>query len=193
MQCERCGQRPATVHVTRIVNGQASQQHLCESCAREQGELEPLFESWLEPKFGIPELLAGLLSHQPAPPGMRARQQACPRCGTTYADFARTGLLGCAGCYDAFQAAIEPVLRRVHGASRHGGKAPRGRRAAEPASELERLRRELEAAVREERYEDAARLRDRIRALERQAERQAERQPDRQAERRVGGDRPAGR
>lgn len=159
MRCEQCGERPATVHVTRVVNGEVSSRHLCERCARDQGE----FESFFDPKLGLPELFAGLL--QP----VRPRRAACPRCGLRYEEFARTGLLGCAECYDAFAAELEPVLRRVHGSSRHGGKAPRRGRRMDAAAELKELRRQLELAVREERYEDAARLRDRIRALEREA------------------------
>ena len=165
MLCEQCGQRQATVHVTRVVNGHATSRHLCERCAREQGDWEPI--PFFEPTFGIAELLSGLLTQHGAQLGWReGRNAACPRCRTTYTEFARTGLVGCATCYEAFAPAIEPILRRVHGSTQHGGKAPprRGRRDA--AAELEELRRQLEAAVREERYEDAARLRDRIRRLE---------------------------
>lgn len=164
MRCEECGQRPATVHVTRVVNGQATSRHLCERCAREQGELEP-FWGW-EPKFGLPDLLSGFFEY----PGRR-RHAVCRRCGLSYGEFVRSGLLGCATCYESFAAELEPVLRRVQGSTRHAGKVPRRApaRAASPAAQLEELRRQLEAAIREERYEDAARIRDRIRALERQA------------------------
>lgn len=159
MRCEECGQRPATVHVTRIVNGQTTSRHLCERCARDQGELDLFFE----PKFALPDLLQGLFGH----PGRPRPQLACPRCGLPYAEFTRTGFLGCAHCYEAFEEELDPVLRRVQGSTRHGGKAARRpARAADPAAELQSLRSQLEAAIREERYEDAARLRDRIRALE---------------------------
>lgn len=166
MICQECGQRAATFHVTRVVNDQKLELHLCEQCARERGELEFL----LEPKFSIHNLLAGFLEQGL---GRRAPQapttSACPRCGLTYKQFAQTGLLGCSHCYETFAAALEPIVRRVHGSDRHVGKAPRTAAAHDdaPARKLERLRQALQRAVAEERYEDAARLRDDIRALER--------------------------
>jgi protein arginine kinase activator len=33
MMCEECQMRPATVHITKIVNNEKSQMHLCEECA----------------------------------------------------------------------------------------------------------------------------------------------------------------
>ena len=35
MLCEKCSQRPATVHVAEINNGQKQETHLCELCAKE--------------------------------------------------------------------------------------------------------------------------------------------------------------
>lgn len=39
MLCEKCRKNEANVHVIKNINGQASEMHLCESCARESGEL----------------------------------------------------------------------------------------------------------------------------------------------------------
>lgn len=169
MLCERCGKRPATVHVTRVVNGDKSEFHLCGECAAQ--EQEELGIS-LEPPFSIPHLLGELLNYQPWLTGRRgapAEGARCGRCGLTYEEFTRTGLLGCSQCYEAFGAQMEPLLQRIHGATRHAGKAPRRQEGALSLQrQVERLRQELSAAVAAEEYERAAELRDRIRALERQ-------------------------
>ena len=57
----------------------------------------------------------------------------------------------------------EPLLSTIH--RLQGATCHRGRR---PGQEVpsERLQQELEAAVAEQRYEDAAKLRDRLRALQ---------------------------
>lgn len=169
MVCERCGQRPATVHVTRVVNGDKNEFHLCGECAaREQEELGVS----LETAFPIHHLLGELLNYQNWLTGRRdatAEGARCGNCGLTYEEFKRTGLLGCGRCYEAFNAQLEPLLQRVHGAARHIGKAPhRQEGALSVQRQVEGLRRELEAAVAGEEYERAAELRDRIRALERQ-------------------------
>lgn len=167
MLCEECKQRPATVHITRIINNQKSQVNLCEECAREY------HQQWgfgFEPNFSIPQFLAALLQHE-APEVPAGWQEGaglgCRACGLTYDEFRRTGRLGCAQCYAFFGDRLEPLLQRVHGVSRHVGKVPR--RAGGNLSikrEIERLRAELERLVAAEEYEKAAQVRDRIRELE---------------------------
>ncbi len=168
MLCDECGKRPANVRLTKIVNGVKSESHLCEQCAREKGELE-LFS---EPNFSFPNLLAGLLQHEPGfagapvafPGGATSR---CRTCGLDFSGFRKTGFLGCPDCYDEFRPRLEPLLRRIHGSTRHTGKVPgRTGAATDTRREIESLRVELSRLVAKERYEEAAKVRDKIRALE---------------------------
>ena len=78
------------------------------------------------------------------------------------------GRLGCPSCYTVFQTALEPLLEKIHGGTRHVGKAPDESSAVDRSRErrLVALRRELQAVVREERYEEAAGLRDRLARFE---------------------------
>ena len=60
-----------------------------------------------------------------------------------------------------------PLMESVHGDTRHAGKAPRRAPGAKTAhSELAQLRQQLQTLVTEEKYEEAARVRDRIKELE---------------------------
>lgn len=165
MLCQECRKRQATVHMTRIVNDQRTEVNLCEVCARERGEIEFL----ADPKLSLQTLLAGLLASEAGKAGSRAAPAVrCPQCGLTDHDFAKQGRLGCAECYHHFDAKLEPLLRRVHGAGSHTGKVPvRGARPPSTREELAALRQELEACVRREEFERAAVIRDRIRELER--------------------------
>lgn len=166
MQCEECHERPATVHFTKIINGNKSEQHLCEACARRHGNLVG------EAGFGFPQILKGFFEPEPAgvPPGGTTR---CEVCGWRLADFRRTGHLGCSHCYEQFARQLTPIIRRIQGGTEHRGKVPRrlgheaGRRLR-----LRRLREELELAVRDEAYERAAQLRDEIRGLEQELARE---------------------
>lgn len=183
MQCDKCGQRQASVHVTKIVNNNKFEQHLCSECARSQGEL-----GWsAEPPFSVQKLLGELLNYEgwfgaghpaqgsavPAGKGVPAARRgaagepACEGCGLTYRQFTRTGLLGCGRCYAMFGDRLESLLRRLHGASRHVGKAPL-RRGGSIGLErhIQAMRRSLLEAVAAEEYERAARLRDEIREAE---------------------------
>jgi protein arginine kinase activator len=153
------------VHVTLVVNGEKKERHLCQECAERVGE----FEFMVEPQFSLQSLLAGLLNYQGQPvAGAPARSgAACPSCRMAYAAFTQAGRLGCGECYRAFEPQLEPILRRLHGSSRHSGKLPRRAGAAARAQvKLSGLREELERCVRREDYERAAALRDQMRQLE---------------------------
>lgn len=173
MNCQQCHQRPASVHVTQVTDDQVQELHLCERCAAERSEA---FGGGAAEAFSIPGLVAGLLAGlggavavpgaQPALASELAGQR-CPRCGHSYLEFARTGLLGCPECYEAFSAALQPLIGRVHGRSRHEGKSPaRGGGQLRLRRQTEDLRRQLASAVAEQAFERAAELRDRIREIE---------------------------
>lgn len=160
MTCDHCHQRPAKYHVTRVVNGERFEEDLCEECALQQGDLA----LHLQPAAAIHELLAGLL--QGAPPVLpRVEEQHCPTCGLTQSEFSRTGMLGCEDCYAAFAGTLQPLVRRVQGAGRHHGKAPK-KAEPKPGDRLAALREQLQDAIRVEDFERAAKLRDQIRGME---------------------------
>jgi protein arginine kinase activator len=91
----------------------------------------------------------------------------CRNCGMKFSEFRSGGRLGCAECYDSFEERVNRILIQIHGSSGHKGKGygkPTPRRKGGKAG-LERLRRELDAAVRAEQFEQAAVIRDEIRRL----------------------------
>lgn len=169
MQCENCGQRPATIHQTVIINGQKRESHLCEVCAKEKGTYGMVMPSHFSfPNLSIQQLLASILGQEESP--VLARPKAEPRCGhcgMTYSQFSESGRLGCAQCYDELEPYLLPLIKRIHGSTIHTGKAPkRTGGVLRKRRDLEALRRQLQEAVAQERYEEAARLRDAIKAME---------------------------
>lgn len=173
MMCERCRERPARYVIKHSINGQTvGEQNLCERCAAEHGDLAVL--PGAEAQLSVQQLLAGLLGAAAETAGGTAQTGAavppglsCPRCGHTYLEFARTGLLGCPECYEAFSAQLQPVIRRVHGKTRHEGKIPaRGGARVRRRQQRDALRRELAEAITREEFEQAAALRDRIREMD---------------------------
>lgn len=154
MKCQECGQ-PATVHLTDIVNKQKHETHLCDKCAQKHG----LFADAAAP-MNLQALVQLTLGQ---PIAADQGSLTCPACGLKYAAFRTDGRLGCAHDYDAFQAALMPLLERIHHSTRHVGKFPR---AAYRRNELADLHAQLREAVAAENYEEAARLRDRLRQKE---------------------------
>lgn len=167
MICQECQKRLAAVHYIKVVNGQKTEHHLCEQCARENGELDLAFG--FDSGFSIHNLLAGLLdmdSHQKAETRGKEGGSKCPTCGLSYAEFSRTGKLGCCDCYLAFDKQLEPLFRRIHGSTSHSGKVPeRTGGLVKIEKEIRLLSQELQLSVDREDYEKAAELRDQIKQL----------------------------
>ena len=87
-------------------------------------------------------------------------------CGLTAADFKKTGRLGCGACWATFERGLTTLLKDIHRGTAHVGKVPvRSLKVRETAAQLHDLEQELNQAVKEERFEDAAVLRNQIRQL----------------------------
>ena len=160
--CRLCGQ-PATVHLTDIVNKKKRQTFLCEPCARKQNLIsdDPTPQLNLQPLLQLIMGQMGLLEPETVanPDGL-----TCEECGLKYAQFKAGGRLGCPNDYDAFRTTLEPLLDRIHRSLTHTGKVPAKERRKSAAAKVDDLKRQLSEAIRTERYEDAAKLRDLIRA-----------------------------
>jgi protein arginine kinase activator len=86
-------------------------------------------------------------------------------CELKLSDFRAKSWLGCASCYAAFEQEIDAVLVQVHGAREHKGKQYKGCEKVLPRDagvDINELRKKLDVAVRNEEFELAAELRDRI-------------------------------
>ena len=168
MLCERCGQRPVSVHMTEITpDGQKSETHLCEICAR---EIQQEKIGHALPPIQLHHFLASLLNNSSV--GGKKQQQVnmgrrCAKCGVTEDQIANQGLLGCGDCYPFFADRVKPLLRKIHGSTRHTGKVPeRTGGRARLFKEINLLKNNLKEAVDREDFEQAAQLRDQIRNLE---------------------------
>lgn len=163
MKCEICGKKEATVHLTEIVNDQMTKLNLCEDCAREKG-------TQMEEHFGLSELLSGLTDMGTAVEPEVAITTKCQNCGLTYQNFRKIGRLGCSECYETFKKELSPLLKRIHGADRHIGKVSlRGGKTVKDTRTLQDLKVQLEKAIQMEEFEEAAKLRDRIRDFEKKS------------------------
>lgn len=171
MNCQECNQRPATLHFTKIINGEKTEIHLCEKCAQEKGEMFMLNGG---SGFTFNNLLAGLLNIDSSfqQPSKNAFQQEeilqCERCSMTFPQFVKIGRFGCSHCYETFKDQLKPVLRRLHSGNwEHNGKIPkRIGGGIHLKKKIEDLKSELKNAVITEEFEKAAKIRDEIRSLE---------------------------
>jgi len=161
MLCEKCQKKQASVHLSHLVNNNVVQEvHLCQNCAVEITPLPAKAQSLL------PELLSSLM--EPILGKMVNEMGAlkCPHCGITYLHFKKTGRFGCAEDYEVFKSGIEQLIEKIHGNTQHRGKIPsQASKTVKDETELKKLQRELEKLVKEEKFEDAAQIRDKIKEM----------------------------
>ncbi|MDW7740559.1 MAG: UvrB/UvrC motif-containing protein [Bacillota bacterium] len=167
MLCQECRKNEATIHIIKSSDGKQTELFLCEHCAHDRDELDFSYE----PKFSLHQLFAGLLNQNlfnnreaSSFPGLQ-----CPSCGLTFAQFSQVGRLGCSECFTAFEEQLKPLLRKIHAGCSHRGKIPfRIRTKVLYLREIDELKEDMQQKVLNEKFEEAAVLRDRIRQLEAQ-------------------------
>ena len=171
MMCEDCGIRPAKFHLMTIINGDRVERNLCPTCmAKHQKQIPGIDFS------NLAGILNSILENRSTRESERADAEydalVCEQCGMTYAEFQKCGMLGCANCYQAFKTPLNALLQRVHGNTQHAGRVPGGVHSGTSIRmNIDRLKEKLQKAVADEEYEQAAKLRDTIRALTAQLER----------------------
>lgn len=162
MKCQLCG-KAATVHLTEIINDQMTELHLCEQCAKEKGI------AGLGQPFGLQDLLAGLVDFGTPIAGGEKTVLQCKNCKMKYEDFRKIGRLGCSECYGTFKESLGPLLKKVHGSLQHLGKVPAmDEEGFHMKKQLQDLQLKLQNAINNEAFEEAAKIRDKIKKFEKE-------------------------
>lgn len=159
MVCDICSKNQASVHLTEIIGGKVTEIHLCEGCAKKKTEE-------IKKQFSIADFLSELVDID-SQDALNISTTKCSGCGISYQDFKKKGRLGCSQCYEDFKTQLQPLLRKIHGQVRHRGKVLKEKKEMPLEERLAQLRKYLERAIRIEEYEEAARIRDEIKAIER--------------------------
>lgn len=185
MLCQNCGKNEVTFRYTQVVNGVKKELNLCDNCARELGLKDMSFSMPISFSSFLSDFFNDYSNSSLLPSFMGTKQLQCNNCGTTFDDFLNTGLFGCDECYDTFEDRIEPLLRKIQGSNKHIG---RGYKNEDPTSKvnnksnikidikeekedkdkvkIDTLQKDLQKAIKDERYEDAAKIRDEIKKIE---------------------------
>lgn len=177
MLCSNCGKNEANVRYTRIINGEKTEFALCEECAKKVGlddidfSMPINFTNFLSDFFEDDAIL---------PSFAKIGVEKCPKCGLTYNEFVNNGKFGCGECYNAFSDRLDAILKNLHGSYKHTGRAPKNivkeidiqkqetqtKKVDEKQEKIDKLNKDLQKAIKEERYEDAAKIRDEIKKIQ---------------------------
>ena len=201
MLCSNCGQNEAAVYINKTVNGKTTSTSLCRACAAKLGIGGLLPGLDLLGMLGGGALKQNILKQNPAENSQNIHKAAdsgkiaesdssskrCSACGRSFNEIAATGRVGCAVCYKLFASELGDTVTGIHGIASYVGRQPKKHEPViEPLEDVIRepltekaapeadLREQLLEAVRCENYEEAARLRDLIRASEKENRKEGE-------------------
>ncbi|MBE6603822.1 MAG: hypothetical protein E7636_05810 [Ruminococcaceae bacterium] len=170
MKCEKCNEKEASFFYEQTINGEKRSYHLCHTCAEEMGLITKGKAAFIEDPFsalfpaGYGNFIGDIFG---LPQSLGVKAKKCEGCGVTWQDIAKSGKVGCPLCYGTFGDELERSIRSIHGNVTHVGRAPAERIAAlEKKNRMVNLKSALKTAIEAENFEEAARLRDEIRALE---------------------------
>lgn len=159
MLCEKCKKNTATTHIRSVINGVISEKNLCSVCAAEEGYNKIGQNSLMD-------MLSSMLGDK-VMPGSANGEEKCDCCGATFSQIAASGKVGCGQCYKKFKNQLLPYLKRVHGSVAHVGKKLSNQQLiVTPTDKISNLRKKLAELVKNEKYEEAAVIRDEIKKYE---------------------------
>lgn len=155
MKCSKCGKNNANITYNQNINGEVTNLNLCEECAHKLGifnSFDDIFSPMvLDLDYILPEEIK------------------CKKCGYTLSKYRNSGLFGCDSCYDTFRNEIDSILLKLQGKNRNVQKLESNKKD-KVESEEEKLRKELEQLIKDEKFEEAAVIRDKIKKLERKGD-----------------------
>ncbi|MDK6863668.1 MULTISPECIES: UvrB/UvrC motif-containing protein [Nosocomiicoccus] len=153
MRCERCLKREAMIHVAVSQNEHKNELFLCQECAHE------LFNQSVEDQDH--NHLNNFMLHA------QSEMRTCHHCGSTLKTIVDMGRFGCEHCYETFGSDIHQMINRVqHLKDRHVGKVPKSYELyLKQEEKIERLEEKLNVLIKTQAFEEAAVVRDEIKAL----------------------------
>lgn len=177
MLCENCHENEANVRYTQIINGAKKEMGLCSECANKLGIGGINFNMPIDFSNFFGDLLNEYEDSGFMPALTMSKVQKCDQCGLTFDDFIETGKFGCDNCYNIFEQRIDPILKRLHGNNTYVGRnvknisaqndVPKQKENKDTKTEkIEQLKIQLKQKIKEEKYEEAAKIRDEIKKLE---------------------------
>lgn len=175
MKCELCHKADAETAVRRRAEGEEQELYVCQACAREASVAAPEPHDASAPAVSdsldaLP--LMGMIldaAFEIVGRAVNLSELTCPVCGITRSEYRKVSRLGCPACYEAFAKELDTAVLEMHRSLQHVGKTPEKARSMWQRQQLEHA---LSDAVKEQRYEEAIALRDRIRRLDQPEERQ---------------------
>ena len=167
MTCEQCKKAKATVSIEEVFMGKKTELHLCHKCSLD-------YNMEAHHAHNAPAVLHHVLKHMlfgldmDMDSSKKAKEETLLKCecGINSKEFKKNGKLGCEKCYETFEKELLDIFKSIQRSTEHKGKFPqKNGHSMRISQQIKHLEKEQANAVAAEEYEQAAVLRDRIKAL----------------------------
>ncbi|MEA2015941.1 MAG: UvrB/UvrC motif-containing protein [Actinomycetota bacterium] len=172
MKCDFCNKNKATIYLIKIQDNRIERINICDECAEK-------FSLHSDKDFykDLPEIIYKLFGAGSKDITDRVKKvwgnlsyrnnRQCPDCGIDLKTIKKTGLAGCSNCYSELGKALLPLIKNIQGSLESKGKIPlRTSKKIRIEKSIKSLKNKLKNEVIIENFEEAARIRDKIKKLE---------------------------
>ena len=164
MKCDICGNNRAVIHIQQVAGNEEINISVCEKCAREKG----LTIHNSELNINVKNLIKNIAELKKAVQE-KDLVQMCYVCGKTLEEIKKRGKAGCPECYKKFNKYITSFLKTKAGSADYKGKYPfKINIFCRKMKKIDNLHLLLNNAIKNEAFEEAAYLRDKIKLMEKQ-------------------------
>lgn len=173
MNCDFCHNNEATIHLIKIQGANVERINICKECAKDLSFLS-------EEDFynDVARILYGFFNTDTD--GHRygrdkkilrdisyGRNRKCSFCGIDLKTIKKIGKVGCSNCYNEFKDILFPIIKSIQGGLENKGKIPiNTSRKIKLEKNIRDLRNKLKNEIIIENFEEAAKIRDKIKKLE---------------------------
>lgn len=172
--CQICLKNPATAHLKELdMEGNLQELHICNSCcSQHQLDLthdpKPIQDIIAITELGSSEQHQDTKEHDDEVVAISEDDDLhCDQCGISFEQFNKNNRFGCAACYDAFAERLDNLLEELHGSQQHAGRSPNSEsKHNQVLAKRISLEKRLKDVIAEERFEEAARIRDQLKELD---------------------------
>jgi len=173
MNCDFCHNNEATIHLIKIQDTNVERINICKECAKDLSFLneEDFYNDIARVlyrffnigndghRFGRDKKILRDISY--------GRNRKCPVCGIDLKTIKKNGKVGCSNCYNEFKDILLPIIKSIHGGIENKGKIPvNTSRKIRLEKNIRDLRNKLQNEIIIENFEEAAKIRDKIKKLE---------------------------
>lgn len=173
MICDFCKKNKATIHLIRVQNDNVEKVNICTECAGDFSFFseDDFYKDLTKILYKIFKADEGQSSSKRESVTLKnleiKQNRTCSFCGMDLKNIKKLGKMGCPHCYVEFKNILLPIIKAIHKDIEHRGKIPEN---TSGQNKLERSIRDLRSRLKREifveNFEEAARIRDKIRQLE---------------------------